>query len=685
MARRKLLATAVGLALSSTGFAQNTPPPVDPSIPVTYVGSNARVSLGVNDDGDVLGEILGIFGKSDDSAWLGQLWLGHGGAGGVQLDYHWLHGGATDTNGKPDHVSVLKVFGALDQNLWNDRKATLGLGWEKNDFSVDGYLMHATSGSRLAGSSLTTDVTEIGGSDENGDYTQTQTIETLIEAFEHPYDNGIGLRFGKYFDEPLLRVRGGLDYERGDFDSDQWTVSLGLDKYFRNTGFSLSVLGESLHKSGEFEIDKSDTRGWLLLRYDLGQNYRAREPYRMVEVERAAPAAAAVPAQPQVVRNEVRLDGDAFFDFDRHTLRPDAIAVLDELIAKLNSASRVSRVSVVGHADSVGPVAYNQKLSERRAASAQRYLVEHGIAADQIDMRGEGELNPSHPNDSRANRQKNRRVDIEFLSIEETTLAPPPAPTPESKVEWVREPVEAPPAWIERALRNPVEHKRTVDVYRFEKTRRTTTLGPKVYANQPPVAVDDTIELAICPPSLDIPVLANDSDPDGDALVVTAAEGAAFGTTSINPDGSVTYTVRPGSGGVNFCASDIGGDHFTYTISDGRGGSATATVQIRVVSPNTPPVAGPLSVRVLKGASIDIPVLQAASDADGDVLTVTSVNHTGPIPINTVSLNSDGSVHYESNHGWFGQDYFEYTVSDGRGGTATGTIAVEVYMLPPFG
>jgi outer membrane protein OmpA-like peptidoglycan-associated protein len=450
-------------------------------------------------------------------------------------------------------------------------------------------------------------------------------------------------------------------------------VSLGLDKYFRDTGFSLSLLGESLRKSGQFEIDKNDTRGWLLLRYDIGQNYRAREPYRMVEAERAAPAPAAAPAEPQVVRNEVRLDGDAFFDFDHHELRPDAVAALDELIAKLNSASRVSRVSVVGHTDSVGPVAYNQKLSERRAASAQRYLVAHGIAADQIDVRGEGELNPSHPNDTRASRQKNRRVDIEFLSIEETTL-PPPAPAPETKVEWVREPVKAPPAWIERALRNPVEHKRTVDVYRFEKTRSTTTLGPKEYTNQPPVAQDDSTSVA--PDSLDNPiaVLVNDSDPDGDTLALTAVGSPAHGTAVIAADG-VAYTPTAGF---------LGEDSFTYTISDGRGGEASATVHVSVAAPNQPPIAGPLSVRVLKGASIDIPVLQAASDPDGDVLTVVSVNHTGPIPINTVSLNSDGSVHYVSNHGWFGQDYFEYTVSDGRGGTATGTIAVYVFEQPYY-
>jgi outer membrane protein OmpA-like peptidoglycan-associated protein len=679
MGRRKSLAVAIGFALStivvssaaSAQAAASSQPPSEGYLPLTYVGSNARVSLGVNEHGDVLGEILGILGKTDDHAWLTQLWLGQGGSGGVQVDYHWLRGSADAESERLGSASVLKAFAAFDQNVWKDRKVSLGLGWEKNDLSVDGYLMHATTGARLAGTSLTTDVTQLTGSDANGDYTQTQTIDTLIESFEHPYDNGLGVRFGRYFDEPLLRVRGGLDYERGKYSSDQWTLSLGLDKYFANTGFSVSLLGESVHKSGDFEIDKNDTRGWLLLRYDIGQNYRQREPFRMVQVEHAD--AAPAPAAPQVVRNEVRLDGDAFFDFDHAELRPDARAALDELIAKLKSASRVSRVGVVGHTDSVGSIAYNQKLSERRAASAKAYLVAHGIEAQQIDVRGEGELNPTYPNDTRANRQKNRRVDVDFLTIEETTQAPLPTPTPQ--VEWIKEPVKASPAWIERALRNPAEHKRTVDVYRFEKSTSTTTLGPREYLNHPPVAQDDVATVERDSTGNAITVLANDSDPDGDTIEVTAVTPPAHGA-AISGTNGVEYTPAAGY---------LGDDSFTYTIGDGRGGSATATVHVTVVTPNHPPVAGPLSVRVLKGGSIDIPVLQVASDPDGDPLTVISVTHTGPLPDNTVSIKPDFTVHYQSIHGWFGQDYFEYTVSDGKGGTATGTIAVYVYEpLPPL-
>jgi outer membrane protein OmpA-like peptidoglycan-associated protein len=675
---RKLLPVAIGLALSSTGFAQTQTeidqgrqPPVDASVPVTYVGSNLRVSLGVDDDGDVLGEILGILGKTDEHAWLGQLWLGDGGAGGVQVDYHWLRGNADDALEHPEHVSVWKVFGAGDQNAWKDRKVSLGLGWEKHDFSVDGYLMHAVTGSRLTNTTTDTTQTVISGSDENGAYTQTTTIETLTKFYEHPYDNGVGVRLGRYFDDPLIRVRGGLDYERGKYSSDQVTLSLGIDKYFANTGFSLSLQGEALRKDGDFETDKNDTRGWLLLRYDFGQSYRAREPYRMVQVEQAASAPATPPPLPQVIRNEVKLDGDAFFNFDRYNLRPDAVAALDELLTKLKSADRVSRISVVGHADAIGTVPYNQKLSERRAASAKKYLIEHGIPEDQIDTRGEGELNPAYPNDTPANRQKNRRVDIEFLTIEETTAAMPPVPPqPQPAVEWVKEPVKAPPAWIERALRNPAEHKRTVDVYKFEKASTTTTTGPKQHG---PVAQDDSAVVQLDSVDNAIAVLANDSDADGDALTITAVSTPAHGTAASAGSG-VLYTPATGY---------LGSDSFTYTISDGRGGSATATVHISVETLNLSPTAGPMSVRVQKGGAINIPVLQAASDPDGDALTVISVNHTGPLTGNIVTINPDGSVHYESVHGAFGQDYFDYTVSDGRGGTATGTVAVYVYEVPP--
>lgn len=671
---RSLLALSIAMALSAPAMAQDAPPtdgsrpPVnDPSIPLTYTGSNARVSLGVNDDGDVHGEALGIFGFDGDSAWIGQLWLAEHGAGGVQFDYHWLWGGKTrqDTIDNPDSVSVGKAFIAVDQNIWHDRKATVGMGWEKNDFFVDGYLSGAVTGSRFV-NSASTSITDILTGVENGrPYTQTSTTTTIVDAFERPYEAGVGVRLGKYFDDSLWRVRGGLDYERGKYDSDQLTVSLGADKYFRNTGWSLTLEGEHLRKSGRFEIDKNDDRGWLFVRYDFGQSFRPKEPFRNVQVERTEAAAAPAPRDVQVIRNEVKLDGDAFFDFDHFNLRPDAVAALDTLLAKLNGTTRVSRITLVGHTDSVGTDAYNQRLSERRANAAKDYLVGHGVPADQIDVHGEGERSPSYPNDTRANRQKNRRVDVEFLTIEETN-APPPPEEPKKIVEWKREPVPAPAAWIERALRNPAQHKRTVDVYRFEKSRSATALGPKVFENRPPDARDDTASVQRDAAATPIAVLANDVDPDGDTLTITAVSPAAHGTVAI-AGGAVNYTPTAGY---------VGPDTFTYTISDGKGGSDTATVTVSIGDAgNRPPVAQNDSASAAPATPVSISVLANDSDPDNDTLTVSAVG----TPANgTATLNANGTVTYVSAPGYTGTDTFSYTVSDGRGGTATAQVTVTV-------
>lgn len=102
-----------------------------------------------------------------------------------------------------------------------------------------------------------------------------------------------------------------------------------------------------------------------------------------------------------------------------------------------------------------------------------------------------------------------------------------------------------------------------------------TVALPQAFINVqgPPVAVDDFASTIEDTP-VTIDVLANDSDPNGDALAVTATSFPSHGTVEINPDGTVTYTPNP----------DIFGDSdtFTYTISDGNGGTATANVTVTV-------------------------------------------------------------------------------------------------------
>ena len=128
-----------------------------------------------------------------------------------------------------------------------------------------------------------------------------------------------------------------------------------------------------------------------------------------------------------------------------------------------------------------------------------------------------------------------------------------------------------------------------------------------------PSAVDDAITVDFESAATVIDVLANDSDPDNDTLTITAVSTPMHGTAVISA-GGVSYTPMAGYSG---------SDSFTYTISDGRGGTATASVNVTVnpaAESNQAPVAVDDDGGVLKGLRTDIDVLANDSDPDGDPL-----------------------------------------------------------------
>ena len=225
-------------------------------------------------------------------------------------------------------------------------------------------------------------------------FEQLETTTTITRTFVKPYDWGIGLRGGRWFEEPLIRFRAGLDYEKRDYEADQTTFSLGIDKQFRNSPHSLSLEFETYRKSGLFEIDRSDSRAWLLWRYEFGgagSNFRATNPTRDVEVSREVPGD---PAPPIVVRNEIEFSEDAYFAFDSSTVRPDAETDLSAVLDAITGGKCISRVQVVGHTCDIGSEPYNQGLSERRASAVREYLIAQGVPSDEIDASGRGELEP---------------------------------------------------------------------------------------------------------------------------------------------------------------------------------------------------------------------------------------------------------------------------------------------------
>jgi len=105
-----------------------------------------------------------------------------------------------------------------------------------------------------------------------------------------------------------------------------------------------------------------------------------------------------------------------YFDFDKYNIKREFLPVLDEGVSIIKSKTN-TRVRLEGHTDSVGSVAYNQKLSERRANSVKTYFVKKGVNASIIDAVGYGKLRPRFDNSTAEGRKMNRRVEIKFLPM----------------------------------------------------------------------------------------------------------------------------------------------------------------------------------------------------------------------------------------------------------------------------
>jgi OOP family OmpA-OmpF porin len=136
----------------------------------------------------------------------------------------------------------------------------------------------------------------------------------------------------------------------------------------------------------------------------------------------AAPVAAPVVAEPapqpapapMPVSEKVSFAAEALFDFDKSAVKPEGAAALDGLLAKLVGMNTEVMVTV-GHTDSVGSDAYNQRLSLRRAEAVKAYIVSKGVDASRVYTEGKGESQPIADNSTAEGRAKNRRVTVEVV------------------------------------------------------------------------------------------------------------------------------------------------------------------------------------------------------------------------------------------------------------------------------
>jgi hypothetical protein len=190
----------------------------------------------------------------------------------------------------------------------------------------------------------------------------------------------------------------------------------------------------------------------------------------------------------------------------------------------------------------------------------------------------------------------------------------------------------------------------------------TATAG----ANQPPTANADSASTGQGEP-VDIDVLSNDTDPNGDSLTISDYDNTSGEGGTVDCSGGAQCRYTPAGG---FSGTDL----FSYTVSDGRGGTDTATVTVTVEA-NQPPTANDDSASTTEGSPVAVDVLNNDSDPNGDDLTINSFTQPDD---GTVEQTGPGRLRYTPDGGFTGGDSFNYTISDGNGGTDSATVTITV-------
>ncbi len=136
------------------------------------------------------------------------------------------------------------------------------------------------------------------------------------------------------------------------------------------------------------------------------------------------PAPVPVAPAPEPVKQTVTLtsaSGQANFEVGSARLTESGRAAIDQVIEELRGFDRVKSIIITGHTDSTGSAAFNQKLSERRAAAVRDYMISRGVNPALLTAIGAGEDQPIADNGTKEGRAMNRRVEIEIEGIKTVT------------------------------------------------------------------------------------------------------------------------------------------------------------------------------------------------------------------------------------------------------------------------
>lgn len=631
--------------------------PVQNTGALQYAGDSSRFGVGYQNGGNWQAEVSGVLMEKNGGNWLAEAWFAKS-AGGAALSYHQL-----------SNDIVKKYFIGLDQNAMRDRKISIGYGQETENIFAHVYVSHSPSSQRLISSAANTIDSQVAGVDSGRGYIDTVSTTITTRTYERAYDNGLGVRLGRYYSPQDVRITAGLDYEWGKNSARQLGASITAEKFFIDTPHSLVVQIGQYRKTGNVDINQNDSRVSFMYRYSFGKNMtQSAHQYRMVAdpVVSQTPAQIIIPARTEtrLIKTSASMNGDAFFMIASAKLTDAAKTELDRIAELMQKYPRDGKVRIVGHTCDLGSAVVNDRLSLKRATAVRDYLIAKNIfELDDVVLEAKGKSEPKYPE---SEREKNRRVDMEFVSVlEKEELIEIPeqiqqAPAP--IVTYHREEITQEPIWIKRALRTAFEHKRTVDIYRSQQQTQSET-KVRAWQNRAPQAKADAYEV-LAGSITSLAVLANDTDPDaGDSVSIASVSAASQGQVRI--DGAQLVYNAPS----NF----KGQVSFSYVIKDSQGLTSSALVTINVVAPNHAPVAKDDWFRVSGVQESLLDPLANDSDPDGDTLSILSV---------TQPSNGAGTVRVVGKQILFVpakpfiRDSFTYTISDGRGGQATATAVL---------
>ena len=652
------MSQAQNLGQESDGFLEDSTE--TSSLNTGYVGGKTRIGVSIDSDFNGKADLSHVFRSDANSATIGQAYAGvnpsaekdknektFSGAG-AKINHHWV---SNDANGQPTHVN--KVFGAYDQNEQRDKKVTVGYGQEQQNLFWSGHVSKGLTDKRAVGT----------------------TADGSNTIFEKAYDYGVGGRVGSYIEGQQMRVQGGLDYEWGKERADgekqakQVTLTGNVEKFFIGTPHSVGADVEVYKKSGGYTIEdqKTDARGSINYHYAIGSDAGIWQPdqqFRRVRVEIPGEEIKQPPKMDRkLVKHTMELEADTFFELNKSKLTPQAQERMAAVAGQIRASGYEGNIRIVGNTCDLGTEKHNLDLSQRRANAVRNFLLQNGFSANELLAEGAGEANPKYPN-TEAERHKNRRVDIEYVSyqnefkdevIEEggTTRTDP-------KVVWRKELIPSPPLWVRQALYNTASHKTSVDTY------QTTKGGSNL-----PVAIDDT-QVTTSGKPVTVNVLANDSDPNGDSLALKTFDATTSNNGTIRRDGNnLIYTPA---------ANYVGRDTFSYVVQDPAGNTATAKVTVTVsadINGNTP-IAPNTQVTVLSGTTFSIDTLANATDPNGDTLTLESNTN----PAHGAITRSGAILTYTPSVGYLGEDSFTYTIKDPAGNTATAKVTLLMISNP---